>query len=96
VKWLDRLLGSNPEPDAPVRGDPARVIAAQRVLDRMTPLIAADGGDVRLVAVEGDDVVLEWRGACKSCSAQADTLQGALEPELRNALPWLAHVRSTP
>jgi NifU-like protein len=92
VKWLDRLLGT--EPETPVRGDPARVIATQRVLDRMSALIAADGGEVRLLAVEGDDVVLEWRGACKTCAAQADTLQGALEPELRTALPWLKSVRS--
>ncbi len=45
-------------------------------------------------AVEGDDVVLSWRGACKSCPSRADTMQGALEPELRGALPWLKAVRS--
>jgi len=95
VSWLDRLLGSfGAEPDAPVRGDPSRVIATQRVLDRMAPLIAADGGEVRLLAVEDDDVVLSWRGACKTCPSRADTLQGALEPELRSALPWLKLVRS--
>ncbi len=95
MSWLDRLMGGwGSEPDAPVRGDPTRVIETQRALDRLTPLLAADGGEVRLLAVEGDDVVLSWRGACKSCPSRAETMQGALEPELRHALPWLKAVRS--
>ncbi|MCY2961055.1 MAG: NifU family protein [Planctomycetota bacterium] len=66
----------------------------ERVLARLAPILAADGGDVRLVEVAEDVVVLAWGGACRSCGSRADTLQRGIEPELRAHLPWLAAVRS--
>jgi len=95
VSWLGRLLGgaSRDEPPAP-RGDAVRCAQVQRVLDELAPLLALDGGRLELVAVEGGTVELRWAGACTSCHAQASTLYGALEPRLREELPWLESVRT--
>ena len=95
MKWLERILGSERAPRDPARGDPARVAEVERVLARLAPLLAADGGDVRLVAVEGDAVVLAWDGACRSCGSRADTLRGGIEPALRAELAWLGEVRTS-
>lgn len=95
MKWLDRILGLEPEEREPPRGDPVRIAQVESVLARVAPLLALDGGEVRLVAVEGDEIVLDWRGACRSCSSKADTLQRGIEPQLRAELPWLANVRAT-
>jgi len=98
VKWLERILdsvrGDDERAAEPPRGDPERVAEVQRVLARVSPVLAADGGDVRLVEVDGDTVVLAWAGACRSCGSRSDTLQRGIEPELRAHLPWLAGVRS--
>jgi Fe-S cluster biogenesis protein NfuA len=96
VKWLDRILGLEHPEREPARGDPQRIAEVERVLARIAPLLAADGGEVRLVAVEGDAVVLAWSGACRSCSAQAETLQRGIEPALRAELPWITGVRAAP
>lgn len=94
MKWLERILGSGHDAHEPARGDPERIAQVERVLARVAPLLAADGGEVRLVEVDGDAVVLAWGGACRSCGARSETLQRGIEPELRASLPWLAAVRS--
>jgi len=95
VKWLERVFGLDRGADDPPRGDAQRVAEVQRVLARVAPLLAADGGEVRLVEVDGDAVVLAWGGACRSCGSRAETLQRGIEPELRASLAWLSAVRST-
>jgi Fe-S cluster biogenesis protein NfuA len=95
MSWLDRFLGSFREAPAPApRGDPERVAQVERVLAELRPAFEADGGDVQLVSVEGGWVEVRLRGACTSCHASALTLQGALEPKLREGLDWVAGVRA--
>jgi len=94
VKWLDRILRGSDAAVEPPRGDSARIAEIERVLARIKPMLAQDGGDVRLVAVEGDDVVLAWSGACRSCASQADTLRAGIEPTLKREVPWIASVRA--
>lgn len=93
MKWLDRVLGSARAEPAPARGDPARVAEVQRVLDQLAASIAADGGRVELTAVDGGQVTVRLQGACSHCGASDMTLQGAIEPRLRAALPWFERLR---
>lgn len=94
MSWLERVLGhgdSDAQPAA--RGDAARVAEVQRVLEKLAPLIAADGGRVELSAVEDGFVYVRLQGACTHCSSSDMTLQGAIEPRLRAALPWFKALR---
>ena len=95
MSWLERLTTgwglAEARPKA--RGDSARVEATQRVLDELSPALAADGGSVHLVAIEGDDVELRLEGACARCHAAEATMSTLVEPRLRAALPWLQGVR---
>jgi len=93
MSWLSRLLGG--EDDAAPRGDPERVAAVQRLIDEIAPLVAADGGEIRLVEVADDGRVrVRLRGACAHCHASPVTLQGALEPRLRAELDWFRELRA--
>lgn len=95
--WLQRLLGrprSDADADFVPTGDPIRVAEVETVLLSLRPLLAADGGDVRLLGVEDGWVRVELRGACRSCHMSSATLQGALEPRLREACPWFRGVRA--
>ena len=94
MSWLSRLLGSGQEASPP-RGDPRRVHEVESVLDELRPMLAMDGGDFELVAVEDDGaVVLRAKGACVGCHAQATTLSQALETRLRERCGWVSVLRT--
>ena len=96
MSWLDRLLGGwsfDDEKGTEPRGDPERIRAVKAILEDVQPMFEADGGEVRLVAVEEDWVIVELRGACRTCHASEMSLQGALEPRLRAGLAWFAGLR---
>ncbi|HVS17575.1 MAG TPA: NifU family protein [Planctomycetota bacterium] len=87
--WLRRLMGDAPPP----RGDAQRLAEVEAVLREIAALVAADGGRIELRAVDGGEVVVALRGACESCHASDLTLQGLLEPRLRERLEWFSMLR---
>ncbi len=76
------------------RGDADEVRAVEHVLAELRPALAADGGGIDLIAVEDGWVRVRLRGACTQCPAQASTLRGALEPRLRERLPFVRGLRA--
>lgn len=54
------------------------------VLDReIRPVLKKDGGDIELVDVDGDYVLVSLRGACGSCAKSQTTLKEYVEKKLR-------------
>ena len=47
------------------------------------PMLKVDGGDIELIDVEGDRVVVSLRGMCSSCSSSSFTLKKYIEPKLK-------------
>ena len=47
------------------------------------PMLKADGGDIELIDVEGDKVVVSLRGMCSSCNSSSFTLKKYIEPKLK-------------
>lgn len=94
MSWLSRLLGSEAADARVPSGDPEQVRAVQSVLDEIRPLLALDGGNFELVAVEDGWVSLHALGACAGCHAQATTLSEAVEARLRERCAWVRGVRS--
>lgn len=92
--FLNRLLKRAPAERPAPTGDPLRIAEVETQLAILRPLFAADGGDVELVDVTEGCVSLRFEGACRSCFAQAQTLQGAVEPRLRETLPWFVELRA--
>jgi Fe-S cluster biogenesis protein NfuA len=94
--WLQRFFQDlrAGAADAAPSGDPARVAAVEAVLAELAPLVAADGGSIRLAAVKDDGTVeVRLRGACAHCHASPTTL-AAIEPRLRDACAWFRGVRA--
>ncbi|MCJ2541923.1 Fe-S cluster assembly protein NifU [Thermostichus vulcanus] len=61
-----------------------KIAHIQTVLEQQVrPLLIADGGDVELYDVDGDQVWLRLKGACTSCASSQDTLKLAIETRLR-------------
>ena len=56
----------------------------EEVLDReIRPGLKKDGGDIELVDVDGDFVIVSLRGACKSCQKSQTTIKEYVEKKLR-------------
>lgn len=94
MRWLDRILRGARDETRVARGDPQRVRDVESVLAELRPYFRADLGDIELVAVDGDLVEVRLRGACETCVASDTTLRGALEPRLKERLPWVQGVRA--
>ncbi len=47
------------------------------------PALRKDGGDIELIDVDGDFVMVSLRGACVSCAASQTTLKEYVEKKLR-------------
>ena len=64
-------------------------------LESIRPYLHADGGDVSLIDVtEGNEVLLELKGACKSCSMSAMTLKAGIEETIKRAVPEIKTVQA--
>ncbi len=48
------------------------------------PGLKRDGGDIELVDIQGDEVIVRLRGACSSCMTAQMTLENFVQEELRN------------
>jgi NifU-like protein len=78
-------------PVVPVTVDgPKRMTTLQKikkieeVLEReIKPALKKDGGDIELVDVDGDFVMVSLRGACTSCAKSQTTLKEYVEKKLR-------------
>ncbi|MBN2372552.1 NifU family protein [bacterium] len=64
------------------------------VLDEIRPSLVADGGDLELVAVEGDVVKIRLKGACSGCPMSALTLKMGIEKYLKQKISWIKEVKS--
>lgn len=56
----------------------------EEVLEReVRPGLKKDGGDIELIDVDGDYVIVSLRGACKSCPKSQTTIKDYVEKKLR-------------
>lgn len=65
----------------------------EKALDKIRPMLIADGGNVELVEVTDDGVVkLKLTGTCGCCPMSQMTLKMGIERILRQAVPELKEV----
>ena len=64
------------------------------VVDRIRPLLQADGGDIELVSVDEETGVVSVRlqGACKGCPSAAMTLKMGVERHVKEQVPQVKEV----
>ncbi|MBI4700013.1 MAG: NifU family protein [Deltaproteobacteria bacterium] len=60
----------------------------------IAPLVESDGGEVHVVSLGEDEVVLHLTGACSGCPGISITTCAVIEPAVRKLLPG-ARVRVT-
>ncbi|MCL4537533.1 MAG: NifU family protein [Nitrospirae bacterium] len=67
----------------------------EEVINRVSPYLRRDGGDVELVDITDDNIVkVKLVGACGTCPMSIMTLKGGIEAELKKAIPELKAVEA--
>jgi Fe-S cluster biogenesis protein NfuA len=66
----------------------------QKALDEIRPSLQADGGDVKLVAVEKGVVKVRLQGHCVGCPMSALTLKQGVETHLKKRVPEVVKVEA--
>ena len=68
----------------------------QEVLDtRINPSVAAHGGFVGLIDVQGNSVFIQMGGGCQGCGMADVTLKQGVEVEIRAAIPEVGEILDT-
>lgn len=77
---------------------PADVIRqrVQEVIDtRINPSVAAHGGRVGLIGVQGNSIFIQLGGGCQGCGQANVTLKQGIEVEIRAAVPEVGDILDT-
>ncbi|MBI4766762.1 MAG: Fe-S cluster assembly protein NifU [Deltaproteobacteria bacterium] len=88
---LDRILKEEKKPmETPAASKPApltnlrKMKLIEETLEReIRPALKADGGDIDLIDIEGNKVLVALRGACSSCRAAEVTLKQYVETKFK-------------
>jgi len=63
------------------------------VIDQIRPYLVADGGDIEFVRItDQNEVQVELKGACASCSMSIMTLKQGVEQAVVKAIPEIKSV----
>ena len=65
----------------------------ETVLDRVRPLLQADGGDIELVDVFGNSARVRLLGMCSACPSAHMTLFMGVETALREEIQEFEHLQ---
>lgn len=67
--------------------------SVEKALESIRPYLEADGGDVKVLEIDSDNVVkLELLGACGTCSMSAMTMKAGVEQAIIRAVPQISKV----
>jgi NifU-like protein len=87
---LKRILNEEARPSGPpvASGRPLTNIQKMKLIEEtlereIRPALKADGGDIDLIDIEGNRVLVALRGSCSSCRAAEVTLKDYVETKLR-------------
>ncbi len=96
---IDAILAeSNPRTDAPAAAPlVVRLQQIDAVIEQeIRPYLMADGGDIHVCGLIGDELHVQLRGNCSTCSSSSETLRYAVEARLRERLESSLRVVQVP
>jgi Fe-S cluster biogenesis protein NfuA len=76
----------------PQKGDFIMREKVEVAINKIRPMLQADGGDVELVDVEEGVVTVRLQGACAGCPMSQMTLRNGIERVLKERIPEVTAV----
>jgi len=75
---------SAPAPPAPKMTILQKIRLIEETIDReIRPMLQRDGGDLELIDVDGDRVIISFRGMCAQCNVAEFTMKDVVEAKLK-------------
>jgi Fe-S cluster biogenesis protein NfuA len=78
------------------KGDDIMKEKVEAALQKVRPMLQADGGDVELVDIQDGIVTVRLQGACGGCPMSQMTLKNGIERILKQEVPEVVSVESAP
>ncbi len=66
----------------------------RQAIEKIRPLLQADGGDIELVKIEDKVVHVRLKGACAGCPGAQMTLRMGVERKLKESVPEVERVEA--
>ncbi len=63
--------------------DEELIAPVRRVIEKVRPTLALDGGDIDFITVKNGVVYVQLKGACVGCGSSGNTLKYGVERHLR-------------
>ncbi len=87
---IDEVRGKLPNDEQSLDKKPSNLTNIQKIQliqetinDQIRPALQADGGDLELVDVVGDEVIVAFRGMCSGCKMAEFTMRDVVQARLR-------------
>ena len=58
-------------------------LVQQTIDEQIRPALRADGGDIELIDIEGNNVLVAFRGMCAQCKMAEFTMKDVVQAKLR-------------
>jgi Fe-S cluster biogenesis protein NfuA len=78
------------------KGDHIMREKVEAAINKIKPMLQADGGDVELVDVKDGVVTVRLQGACAGCPMSQMTLKQGIERMLKKEVPEVVSVQAAP
>lgn len=56
------------------------------ISNKISPMLARDGGSIKLLDIKNAKIYIQLQGACVGCSASGSTLKFIVEKELKSSI----------
>jgi Fe-S cluster biogenesis protein NfuA len=80
-RLIGQIMSTQEQTSVPIRDQ------VEAVLERLRPMLMADGGNIELVDVKDNEVFVHLVGACGMCPSSTMTLKMGVERAVREAIP---------
>jgi Fe-S cluster biogenesis protein NfuA len=78
------------------KGDLRMRKKVEEAINKIRPMLQADGGDVELIDVQEGIVTVRLQGACAGCPMSQMTLKNGIEKLLKKEIPEVVSVEAAP
>ncbi|MHC4741682.1 MAG: Fe-S cluster assembly protein NifU [Planctomycetota bacterium] len=89
-KIIEKIQGDKVKHEEPIPRKPGKLTNIQKIQliqqtihEQIRPALRADGGNIELIDVEGDKVIVALRGMCAKCQLADLTMRDVVEAKLR-------------
>ena len=67
-------------------------INVEKALEEIRPYLLTDGGDIELMGIENNEVMVQFQGACIGCRVNQMTLKNGVEATIKKYAPQIEKV----